>query len=81
MATGWFTTNGAGGTVSYTWIRTDSQGKRTVIAEPSITIAAGDTSLHAVRADSWRPVWPGTEQLVFKSPAAPTVASKSFSCV
>ncbi|HEV2012915.1 MAG TPA: hypothetical protein VGR77_03400, partial [Candidatus Dormibacteraeota bacterium] len=80
-ATGWFTTNGVGGVVSYAWIRTDTQGNRWVIAEPSLTIAPGDTSLQAVQPDSWRPQLPGSEQLVFSSPAAPTVAAQSFSCV
>jgi hypothetical protein len=81
MATGWFTTNGVGGTVTYAWIRIDTQGNRVVIAEPSLTIAPGDSSLHAVRPDSWRPTLPGSEQLVFNSPAGPTVAAKSFACV
>ncbi|HVS08214.1 MAG TPA: hypothetical protein VHK65_18865, partial [Candidatus Dormibacteraeota bacterium] len=78
---GWFTTNGVGGTVSYAWIRTDTQGNRRVIAEPSITIAPGDTSLHAVRTDTWRrPQDPGSVQLVFYTPTAPAVAARSFTC-
>ena len=77
---GWFSTNGVGGTVSYAWIRTDNQGHRWVIAEPSITIAPGDTSVHAVKPDSWTPAAPGSVQLVFYSPSAPAVAPQSFSC-
>jgi hypothetical protein len=78
---GWFTTNGVGGTVTYAWIRTDSQGNRWVIAEPSITIAPGDKSLHAVRTDNWvGPQAPGSVQLVFTSPAAPAVAPRPFTC-
>jgi hypothetical protein len=80
-ASGWFSTNGAGGTVSYAWIRTDTQGNRWVIPEPSLTIARGDTSVHTVQADNWTPQSPGSEQLVFYSPAAPVLAPKSFSCV
>ena len=79
-AVGWFTTNGVGGTVTYAWIRTDTQGNRWVIAEPALTIRPGDTSLHAVQPDSWTPQSPGSEQLVFYSPSAPTVAPRSFSC-
>jgi hypothetical protein len=80
-AVGWFTTNGVGGTVTYAWIRTDVNGNRWVIAEPSITIAPGDSSLHAVRSDSWTPQAPGSEQLVFYTPTAPAVAPRSFTCV
>jgi hypothetical protein len=78
---GWFRTNGAGGTVTYSWIRTDTQGNRWVIPEPSLTIAPGDTSLHAVQPDMWTPQSPGSDQLVFSSPAAPAVAAQSFTCV
>jgi hypothetical protein len=79
-ASGWFFTNGAGGTVSYEWIRTDSSGMRTVIAEPPITIAAGDRSLHLVKSDQWTPAHSGSEQLLFLSPAY-TVPARSWSCV
>jgi hypothetical protein len=79
-AVGWFTTNGVGGTVSYAWIRTDVDGHRWVIAEPSLTIAPGDTRLHAVQPDSWTPRAPGSEQLVFYTPTAPAVAPMSFIC-
>lgn len=79
-ATGWFTTNGIGGTVTYAWIRTGAQGSRWVIAEPPLTIAPGDASVHAVQPDAWTPQSPGTEQLVFYVPAAPTVAPQSFTC-
>ena len=79
-AVGWFTTNGVGGTVTYAWIRTDTEGNRWVIAEPSMTIAPGDRSLHVVQADSWTPQSSGSEQLVFYTPAGPVVAPKSFSC-
>ena len=77
---GWFTTNGTGGTVTYAWIRTDTQGNRWVIAEPSVTIRPGDTSLHAVQPDSWTPQSSGSVQLVFYSHSAPTVAARPFSC-
>jgi hypothetical protein len=78
---GWFTTNGVGGTVRYAWIRTDTQGNRWVIAEPSITIAPGDKSPHGVQTDTWvGPQAPGSVQLVFYGPAAPAVAPRSFSC-
>jgi hypothetical protein len=79
-ATGWFTTNGVGGTVTYAWIRTDQNGSRTVIPEPSLTIAAGDTARHSVVPDVWTPQSPGTEQLVFSVPAAPAVAPRSLAC-
>ena len=79
-AAGWFTTNGVGGTVTYAWIRTDQNGRRTVISKPSLTIAPGDTSLHSVVPDVWTPESPGADQLVFSSPAAPTVAAQSFAC-
>ena len=78
---GWFTTNGVGGTVTYAWIRTDTRGNRWVISEPSMTIAPGDKSLHAVQADTWtRPQAPGSVQLVFYTPTAPAVAPMSFTC-
>lgn len=78
-ATGTFQTNGAGGKVSYEWIRKDSSGTK-VIAEGSITIAAGDKSVHNVVTDRWTPASSGTEQLVFLSPSAPSLAPKSWSC-
>jgi hypothetical protein len=79
---GWFTTNGVGGTVTYAWIRTDNQGSRWVIAEPSMTIAPGDRSVHVVQTDNWvAPQAPGSVQLVFYAPGAPAVAPRSFSCV
>jgi hypothetical protein len=80
-ASGWFTTNGSGGTVTYAWIRTDTEGNRWVIPEPSLTIARGDTSRHAVQPDIWTPQSPGSDQLVFYSPTAPAVAAQSFACV
>jgi hypothetical protein len=49
--------------------------------EPSLTIAPGDTSLHAVQPDIWTPQSPGSDQLVFYSPAAPAVPAQSFTCV
>ena len=79
-ATGMFRTNGAGGTVTYTWIRTDDRGNRSVISEPPIIIAAGDTAWHTVVTDQWTPQDPGTEQLVFSSPSAPVVPAQSWSC-
>src|SRR5919201_1603798 len=77
---GWFFTNGVGGTVTYEWIRTDSSGMRTAITEPPITIAAGDRNLHLVKSDQWTPAYSGSEQLVFLSPAY-TVPAQSWSCV
>ncbi len=79
-ATGSFTTNGAGGWVSYEWVRVDSQGNQTVISEARIQVAAGDTSSHAVVTDSFTPQHSGTNQLVFLNPAY-TVAAQSWSCV
>jgi len=78
-ATGTFTTSGTGGTVAYQWIRTDSTGSQT-IAEPPITIAVADTTIHAVAADSWTPGSSGSEQLVFLSTGAPAVAAQAFNC-
>src|SRR5205823_6023892 len=59
-ATGAFTSDGAGSTVSYEWIRTDNRGP-VIIAMPSITIAPGDTASHAVVSDSWNPNSAGSE--------------------
>lgn len=78
-ATGTFRTNGAGGKVSYEWIRKDSSGTK-VIAEAAITIAAGDTSVQSVTTDKWAPASSGTEQLVFLSPAAPQLTPQSWNC-
>src|SRR5438067_6074774 len=79
-ATGNFTTNGVGGWVFYEWVRVDSQGNRSVIAEVPIRIAAGDTSTHAVATDSFTPQHSGTDQLVFLSPSY-TVPAQSWSCI
>src|SRR5207244_11192786 len=79
MATGTFTTNGTGGSVSYAWIRTDNRGSVT-IAEPPIIVAPGDTSSHSVTGDSWNPNSGGSEQLVFLSTGAPLVAAQTFVC-
>ena len=79
-AVGWFTTNGAGGTVTYAWIRTDAEGNRWVIAEPAMTIAPGDRSVHLVQADSWTPQSAGAEQLVFYTPTGPVVAPMPYTC-
>jgi hypothetical protein len=78
-ATGSFTTNANGGSVSYVWIRTDNRGSVTV-SEPPIVIAAGDTSSHPVAADRWTPNSGGSEQLVFLGPGAPQLAAQPFSC-
>ena len=78
-ATGTFTTNGTGGSVSYAWIRTDNRGSVT-IAEPPIIVAPGDTSSHSVTGDSWNPNSGGSEQLVFLSTGAPLVAAQTFVC-
>jgi exo-beta-1,3-glucanase (GH17 family) len=78
-ATGSFTTNASGGSVSYVWIRTDNRGSVTV-SEPPIVVAAGDTSSHPVAADKWTPNSGGSEQLVFLGPGAPQLAAQPFSC-
>ena len=77
-ATGSFRTNGAGGTVTYHWLRTDESGAQ---AQPqhTLTIAKGDTSTHAVVTDSWKPGSSGSEQLVFVGPIYP-LAAQSFNC-
>jgi len=77
-ANGTFRTNGVGGTVTYHWARTDSNGTQ---AQPlqSIVVAAGDTSAHSVATDQWIPASNGSEQLVFTNPAL-AVAPQSFSC-
>jgi hypothetical protein len=79
-ASGSFTTNGAGGSVSYEWIRVDSQGARTVIPEASIQVAPGDRGTHAVASDAFTPGHSGTDQLVFLSPAY-SVPAQSWNCV
>jgi hypothetical protein len=79
-ATGTFrlAANGPGGTVSYQWIRKDSTG--TVASQIYyITVAAGDTSAHAVVTDSWTPASSGTEQLFFLNPSY-GVTPQSFTC-
>jgi len=78
-ATGTFTTDGTGGSVSYAWIRTDNRGPVT-IAEAPIIVAPGDTASHSVTGDSWNPNSGGSEQLVFLSTGAPPVAAQSFVC-
>lgn len=72
-ATGTFRTNGAGGTVTYYWVRNG-------VAQPqrSVIVAKGDTSAKVV-TDSWVPQNSGTENLVFVSPSHPTL-SQSFNC-
>jgi hypothetical protein len=77
-ATGTFITNGAGGTVSYFWIRKDDTGTH---AQPvhTLVIAKGDTSSHSVITDRWAPGSSGTEQLVFVTPTYP-LAAQSFKC-
>ena len=79
-ASGSFTTNGAGGSVSYEWVRVDAQGARTVISEAPIQVAPGDRSTHAVASDTFTPAHSGTEQLVFLSPAY-SVPAQSWNCV
>ena len=80
QASGSFTTNGVGGTVSYQWVRVDSQGDRTIGASGTIQIAAGDRGLHTVRSDNFTPVHSGSDQLVFLSPAY-SVPAQSWNCV
>ncbi|MEO6797570.1 MAG: hypothetical protein ABI401_09790 [Candidatus Dormibacter sp.] len=79
--TGTFTTNGAGGWVFYEWVHYDASGSRTgVTPELPIRVAAGDTSAHAVVADSFTPQHSGSDQLVFLNPAY-TVPAQNWSCV
>lgn len=80
-ATGSLTTNGVGGVVRYEWVRVYDTGRRIVVNEPPIVIAAGDRSLHAVVTDRWTPPEAGTEQLVFLAPSAPVLPVQSWSCV
>jgi len=77
-ANGSFRTNGVGGTVTYQWIRKDSNGTQ-VQPVQSIVVAVGDASAHAVVADQWIPASNGSEQLVFTNPAF-AVAPQSFTC-
>ena len=79
--TGTFTTNGVGGWVFYEWVHYDANGTRAgVTPELPIKIAAGDTSAHAVVADSFTPQKSGSDQLVFLSPGY-SVPGQSWSCV
>jgi hypothetical protein len=77
-STGTFRTNGAGGKVTYYWVRKDDSGTH---AQPqqTLTIAKGDTNAHAVVTDSWTPGSSGSEQLVFVSPSYP-LAAQAFNC-
>jgi hypothetical protein len=80
-ATGRFTTNGVGGWVFYGWQHYDAQGNRTgFTGETPIRVAAGDTTSHAVVADTFTPQHSGSDQLVFISPAY-SVLAQSWSCV
>jgi hypothetical protein len=79
-ATGSFTTNGVGGSVSYRWVRVDNQGNRTIGASGTIRVAVGDRSLHTVASDSFTPAHSGSDQLVFLSPAY-SVPAQSWNCV
>jgi hypothetical protein len=80
-ATGSFTTNGVGGAVYYGWVHYDTQGHVTgTTQEAPIQIAPGDTSAHAVVADSFTPQRSGSDQLVFFSPFY-SVPAQSWSCV
>ena len=78
-ANGGFTTNGVGGTVSYHWVRVDSQGNRTIGASGTISVAPGDKNLHGVTSDNFTPVHSGSDQLVFSSPAY-SVLAQSWTC-
>jgi hypothetical protein len=80
-ATGSFTTNGVGGWVLYEWVHYDAQGQRTgATPEAPIRINGGDSSTHAVVADSFTPQHSGSDQLVFLNPAY-SVAAQSWNCV
>jgi hypothetical protein len=80
VASGSFTTNGVGGSVSYEWVRVDSLGTQTVIPEAPIQVAPGDRSIHAVASDTFTLAHSGTDQLVFLSPAY-SVPAQSWNCV
>jgi hypothetical protein len=79
-ATGTFRTNGVGGWVFYSWVHVDNQGRRTVVPEAPIRVAAGDTNAHAVAPDTFTPQHSGSDQLVFVNPAY-SVAAQSWNCV
>ena len=72
-ATGRFTTNGAGGTVFYHWVRNG-------VAQPqqSKVVNPGDKGMQ-VFTDTWKPSGAGSEQLVFMSPSYAT-QTQSFNC-
>ena len=76
-ATGTFRTNGAGGTVTYFWIRKDDKGTH-IVKTQTLNIAKGDTGAHSV-TDTWAPNSSGSEQLVFVAPTYP-LAAQSFNC-
>jgi hypothetical protein len=78
-ASGGFTTNGVGGSVSYEWVRVDSQGTQTIGASGTVQVAAGDRTFHVVANDTFTPVHSGTDQLVFLSPAY-SVPAQSWTC-
>jgi hypothetical protein len=80
VASGSFTTNGVGGSVSYEWLRVDTQGTQTIGASGIVQVAAGDTSWHAVASDTFTPAHSGSDQLVFLSPAY-SVPAQSWNCV
>jgi hypothetical protein len=71
--TGKFSTNGAGGMVSYHWVRNG-----TAQPQQSVSVAKGDTSTKVI-TDTWTPQNAGTEQLVFTGPSYPT-QTQSYSC-
>lgn len=78
IASGTFTSNGAGGTVRYQWIRITSAGSSPQPVR-SITLGAGDRSRHSVVTDRWSPPSSGSEQLVFITPAY-SVPAQSWTC-
>jgi hypothetical protein len=79
-ATGGFTTNGVGGTVSYSWVHYDSNGNITsVVSETPIRVATGDKNFHTVASDSFNPQHSGSDKLVFSSPAY-SVPAQSWTC-
>jgi len=80
VASGSFTTNGVGGSVSYEWVRVDNQGNQTIGASGTIGVAPGDRSLHVVASDTFTPAHGGSDQLVFLSPAY-SVPAQSWNCV
>ena len=79
-AAGSFVTNGAGGQVSYQWVRIDHNGQQTIVPEAPISVQPGDTGVQQVVPYSFNPSRQGTVQLVFLTPSAPSIPAQRWSC-